>query len=279
MSLSVRFDHHFASLDLDIAFEAPTPGVTALFGPSGCGKSTVVMAVAGLLRPDHCRIALDGAVLADTGAGLYLPPERRQIGMVFQDSRLFPHMSVLRNLDFGRRRMGSGPIRLDDVVDLLGIGHLLDRRPNSLSGGERQRVAIGRALLAQPLLLAMDEPLASLDGPRKSEILPFLSRLKTALKLPILYVTHATEELASIADTLVLLDKGQVVAAAPLEEAMTRSDMPFITRDDSGAVLTACVEEHDRVRKLTGLRAGSVLLWVPELDRGVGSRLRVRRAR
>jgi molybdate transport system ATP-binding protein len=276
MSLSVRFEHQFVNLELKIAFEAPTPGVTALFGPSGCGKSTVIMVVAGLLRPSRCRIALDGTILADTDAGFSLPAERRRIGMVFQDSRLFPHMSVLRNLEFGRRRMGSGSIHLDDVVDLLGIGLLLDRRPNSLSGGERQRVAIGRALLAQPLLLAMDEPLASLDGPRKSEILPFLTRLKTALKLPILYVTHATEELASIADTLVLLENGQVVAIAPLEEAMTRNDMPFITRDDSGAVMTARVEKHDHARKLTGLRVGGALLWVLELDRELDSLVRVR---
>ena len=232
MSLSVRFDHKFTNLALKIEFEAPTPGVTALFGPSGCGKSTVVMAVAGLLRPDHCRIVLDGTVLADTEAGRTLPVERRRIGMVFQDARLFPHMSVLKNLLFGSRRSGPGSIAFDDVVELLGIGHLLARRPISLSGGERQRVAIGRALLAQPTLLAMDEPLSSLDGQRKLEILPFLARLKTVLKLPILYVTHSTEELASLADTLVLLDKGQVVAAGPFEEIVTRSDVSFAKRDD-----------------------------------------------
>jgi len=158
--------------------------------------------------------------------------------MVFQDARLFPHMSVSRNLNYGARRAPPGPIRSDDVIDLLGIGHLLKRRPHSLSGGERQRVAIGRALLAQPTLLAMDEPLASLDAPRKAEILPFLARLKTALKLPILYVTHSTEELASLADTLVLLNAGHVTAAGPLEEIITRSDLPFAMRDDSGSVFT-----------------------------------------
>ena len=196
--------------------------------------------------------------------------------MVFQDARLFPHMSVLKNLLFGSRRSGPGSIAFDDVVELLGIGHLLARRPLSLSGGERQRVAIGRALLAQPTLLAMDEPLSSLDEQRKLEILPFLARLKTVLKLPILYVTHSTEELASLADTLVLLEKGQVVAAGQFEEIVTRGDVSLANRDDSGAVLTASVEAHDPSRQLTGLRAGSVLLWVPLLDRALGSHLRLR---
>jgi molybdate transport system ATP-binding protein len=276
MSLSVRFDHQFTNLKLNIAFEAPTPGVTALFGPSGCGKSTVGMAVIGLLRPDRCRIVLDDVVLADTDARVEVSVERRRIGMVFQDARLFPHMSVLRNLHFGGRRSPPGPIRFDDVVDLLGIGQLLNRRPGSLSGGERQRVAIGRALLAQPLLLAMDEPLASLDGARKSEILPYLSRLKTRLKLPILYVTHATEELGSLADTLVLLNRGQVVAAGPFEEIVTRSDLPFAARDDAGAVLTAIVVEHDPVRHLTKLQSGSYPLWVLLQERELGSQLRIR---
>ena len=276
MSLSVRFHHRFPGLTIQIEFEAPTPGVTALFGPSGCGKSTVVMAVAGLLKPDNCRIAVEGTVLADTAAGIWYPPENRRIGMVFQDARLFPHMSVLRNLNYGARRGPSGSIRSDDVIDLLGIGHLLKRRPHSLSGGERQRVAIGRALLAQPTLLAMDEPLASLDAPRKAEILPFLARLKTALKLPILYVTHSTEELASLADTLVLLNAGHVTAAGPLEEIITRSDLPFAMRDDSGSVFTAHVVEHDKKRQLTALRTGSILLWVSLLDRELGAQVRVR---
>ncbi len=276
MSLSVRFEHQFTDLKLDIDFAAPTPGVTVLFGPSGCGKSTIVLAVIGLLRPDRCHIVLDDVVLADTASRVEVPVEHRRVGMVFQDARLFPHMSVLRNLHFGSRRSPPGPIHFDDVVDLLGIGHLLDRRPGSLSGGERQRVAIGRALLAQPVLLAMDEPLASLDDARKSEILPYLSRLKTRLKLPILYVTHATEEVGSLADTLVLLNRGQVIAAGPFEEIISRSDLPFAARDDAGAVLMATVVEHDPVRRLTKLRSGSCSLLVLLQERDVGSRLRVR---
>jgi molybdate transport system ATP-binding protein len=276
MSLSVSFRHRFTSLNLQIEFKAPTPGVIALFGPSGCGKSTIVMAAAGLLEPDTCRIDLDGTTLADSANGVSLPPERRRIGLVFQDARLFPHMSVRNNLRFGMRRAPPGPTRLDDVVDLLGIAPLLDRRPRSLSGGERQRVAIGRALLAQPKLLAMDEPLASLDGPRKAEILPFLGRLKTALQLPILYVTHSTEELASLADTLVLLNQGRVTAAGPLEEIMTRSDLPLADRDDAGAVLTTRVIAHDPHRQLTALQAGETRIWVSLIQHELGAMLRVR---
>jgi len=198
--------------------------------------------------------------------------------MVFQDARLFPHMSVVRNLRYGMRRAGSGPARihLDDVVELLGIRHLLDRRPHSLSGGERQRVAIGRALLAQPEMLAMDEPLAALDAPRKAEILPFLARLKTALKLPILYVTHSTEELGSLADTLVLLEAGCVLAAGPLPDIIARSDLPLAMRNDSGSVLPATVMEHDRSRLLTRLQAGNLFLWIPLLERKPGEQVRIR---
>jgi molybdate transport system ATP-binding protein len=175
---------------MDMAFEVLSPGVTALFGPSGAGKSTIILAAAGLLRPDFYRIEVDGQVLADTETGLWLPPERRRAGLVFQDARLFPHMSVATNLRFGMRRAPPGTISFDDVVELLGIGGLLDRRPHTLSGGERQRVAIGRTLLSQPHLLLMDEPLASLDAARKAEILPYLTRLKTVLRLPVLYVTR-----------------------------------------------------------------------------------------
>ena len=200
MSLSVLLRHRFPSVQMDMAFEVPTPGVTVLFGPSGAGKSTIISAAAGLLRPDECRIVVDDQVLADTASGVWLPPERRRMGLVFQDARLFPHMSVATNLRFGLRRARAGPVRFDEVVELLGIGALLARRPHTLSGGERQRVAIGRALLAQPHLLLMDEPLASLDSARKSEIMPYLTRLKTALKLPILYVTHALDEVAQLAE-------------------------------------------------------------------------------
>jgi molybdate transport system ATP-binding protein len=276
MSLSVALRHRFASIQMDIAFEVPSPGVTVLFGPSGSGKSTIINAAAGLLRPDACRIETDGTVLADTRSGVWLPPERRRIGLVFQDSRLFPHMSVATNLRFGMRRVGPGPVGFPEIVDLLGIGGLLDRRPHTLSGGERQRVAIGRALLAQPHLLLMDEPLASLDTARKAEILPFLTRLKTALKLPILYVTHALDEVVRLADSLVLIEAGQIMGFGSVSEVAARADLPLAQRDDAGAVLLCRVEAHDAGRSLTRLRGAGAAFLVPLLDLPLGAECRLR---
>ncbi len=276
MSLSFRLHHHFATVEIDMVFAAPSPGITVLFGPSGAGKSTVIAAAAGLLRPEECRIEVDGSVLVDTGLGIWLPPERRRVGLVFQDSRLFPHMSVLTNLRFGMRRAPPGPVRLEEVVDLLGIAALLARRPGTLSGGERQRVAIGRALLAQPRLLLMDEPLASLDAARKAEILPFLARLKTALRLPVIYVTHAPDEANRLADQLVLVEAGRVVASGPLSEVAARSDLPFGQRDDAGALLLCRVAAHEPARALTSLDAAGTTLLVPLADLPVGAACRVR---
>src|SRR5580658_10257015 len=276
MSLSVRLRHDFPTVRMDMAFEVPSPGVTVLFGPSGAGKTTIILAAAGLLRPDECRVEVDGLVMADTATGVWLPPERRHAGLVFQDARLFPHMSVATNLRFGMRRFGPGTIRFDDVVELLGIAALLDRRPHTLSGGERQRVAIGRALLAQPRLLLLDEPLASLDAARKAEILPYLTRLKTALRLPVLYVTHDLDEVTRLADSLVLLDAGHVVAYGPLAEVAARADLPLASRDDATGLLHCRVVEHDSARELTRLDAGGVAFWVPLLDTPVGNECRIR---
>jgi molybdate transport system ATP-binding protein len=261
---------------MDMAFEVPTPGVTVLFGPSGAGKSTIIAAAAGLLRPDDCRIVVDGQVLADTASGVWLPPEWRRVGLVFQDARLFPHMSVKTNLRFGMRRAPAGAVRFDEVVELLGIGALLARRPHTLSGGERQRVAIGRALLAQPHLLLMDEPLASLDAPRKTEILPYLTRLKTALRLPVIYVTHALDEVMQLADAMVLIEAGRVVGSGTLSEIASRADLPLAQRDDAGALLLCRVAEHDADRALTRLEGGGAAFWVPLLDSPLGAERRVR---
>ena len=276
MSLSVRLRHRFPSVQMDMAFEVPTPGVTVLFGPSGSGKSTIISAAAGLLRPDECRIAVDGQVLADTASGIWLPPERRRMGLVFQDARLFPHMSVATNLRFGLRRAAAGPVQFDEVVELLGIAGLMARRPHTLSGGERQRVAIGRALLAQPHLLLMDEPLASLDTLRKSEIMPYLTRLKTALKLPILYVTHALDEVAQLADSVVLIEAGRVIGSGPLSEIVARGDLPLAQRDDAGALLLCRVVEHDVGRELSLLEGGGATFWVPLLDAPLDAERRLR---
>lgn len=274
--LTVALRHRFADMALDIGFTAPAHGVTALFGPSGAGKSSVLAAVAGLLRPDACRVTLGEATVADTEAGVWLPPEQRRIGFVFQDARLFPQMSVASNLRYGQRRAPPGRIAFDTVVALLGLAPLLARRPHTLSGGERQRVAIGRALLAQPRLLLMDEPLASLDAARKAELLPFLARLHAELRLPVLYVTHAFDEVARLADTLVLLEAGRVLAAGPLELLAARADLPTARRDDAGAVLTCCVVSHDATRGLSVLESGSARLLVPQVQAGIGGILRVR---
>ncbi len=276
MSLSVLLRHRFPGAQMDMAFEVASPGVAALFGHSGSGKSTIIAAAAGLLRPDECRIAVDGQTLADTAAGVWLSPERRRVGLVFQESRLFPHMSVRTNLRFGMRRVQGAGIDFDEVVELLGIGRLLARRPNTLSGGERQRVAIGRALLAQPRLLLMDEPLASLDSARKAEILPYLSRLKTMLRLPVLYVTHAFEEVSYLADSLVLLERGRVLAAGPLADMAARGDLPIGLRDDAGAVLAARVAAHDPARRLTRLQADEITIWVPIAEAELGAPVRAR---
>jgi molybdate transport system ATP-binding protein len=276
MSFSVALRHRFPSIQMDIAFEVPSPGVTVIFGPSGSGKSTIINAAAGLLRPDTCRIEVDGKVLADTRSGIWLPPERRRAGLVFQDSRLFPHMSVATNLRFGMRRVAKGAIGFDEIVDLLGIGTLLARRPHTLSGGERQRVAIGRALLAQPHLLLMDEPLASLDSARKAEILPYLIRLKTSLKLPVLYVTHALDEVMRLADCMVLTDAGHVAGFGSLSDVAARADLPLAQRDDAGALLLCRVEQHETGRALTRLQGGGATFWVPLLDLPLNAECRAR---
>src|SRR5215472_12637886 len=271
MSLSILLRHRFPSVQIDVAFEVPSPGVTVLFGPSGGGKTTIISAAAGLLRPDECRIVVDDSVLADTAAGVWLPPEQRRMGLVFQDARLFPHMSVATNLRFGMRRAEPGPVQFDEVVALLDIGALLTRRPHTLSGGERQRVAIGRALLAQPHLLLMDEPLASLDAARKDEIMPYLIRLKQALKLPIIYVTHALDEVSRLGDSLVLVEAGRVVGYGALPEIAARADLPQAQRDDAGALLLCHVVEHDSARDLSRLEGGGAMFWVPLLDAPLGA--------
>jgi molybdate transport system ATP-binding protein len=276
MSLTVRLRHRFPSVQIDIEFTVPSPGVTALFGPSGAGKSVTIAVAAGLLRPDACRVEIDGEVLADSAAGVWLPPERRRVGLVFQDARLFPHMSVATNLRFGLRRVAPGPIQFDHVVELLGIAALLERRPHTLSGGERQRVAIGRALLAQPHLLLMDEPLASLDDARKAEILPYLTRLKTALSLPVIYVTHALDEVNRLADSLVLLEAGRVVGSGTVSEVAARTDLPLAQRDDAGALLLCRVIAHDVSRELTQLEGGGTTFWVPLLDAPLQAERRIR---
>ncbi len=276
--LQVQARHAFPGFTLDAALAAPA-GVTALFGPSGSGKSTLLQVVAGLLRPDAGRVALDGTVLLDTAAGVHVPAERRRCGVVFQDARLLPHLSVESNLRYGLRRAprdAPGP-DLAEVVGLLGIAPLLGRRPRALSGGERQRVALGRALLSRPRLLLLDEPLAALDGPRKAEILPFLERLRDAAGVPILYVTHDLAEVDRLADTLVLMEAGRVLAAGPVEVLAARPDLVLLSgRRDAGAVLSCTVDAHDPARGLTRLRFPGGTLLVPLRAEPPGAALRLR---
>ncbi|HET6221510.1 MAG TPA: molybdenum ABC transporter ATP-binding protein, partial [Dongiaceae bacterium] len=230
-------------------------------------------------KPAAGRIALNGTVLLDSAAGIDLPPERRHLGYVFQEGRLFPHLDVRRNLLYGYRRVKAAarPIGLEQIVALLGIGPLLDRRPAALSGGEKQRVAIGRALLANPRLLLMDEPLASLDGARREEILPFIERLRDELGLPIVYVSHDLGEIIRLADTVVLMSAGRVAAVGPIEEIMGRLDLrPMTGRYEAGAVLPARVTAHDETFGLTHLAFAGGELRVARLDLPVGTSVRVR---
>ncbi|MBT3361572.1 MAG: molybdenum ABC transporter ATP-binding protein [Rhodospirillales bacterium] len=263
---------------LDTKFETDT-GLTALFGKSGSGKTTLINAIAGLERPDEGRIEVDGNVLFDANAGINLPPEKRRLGYVFQESRLFPHLNVSKNLAYGMTlaRPAEGGQDFKRIVELLDLGALLTRRTRTLSGGERQRVAIGRALLANPRILLMDEPLASLDAGRKAEIIPFIERLRDELLLPIVYVSHAIEEVIRVADTMVVMSDGRVAAGGSVEDIMSRLDLyPLTGRYETGAVIAATVVGNDLDFGLTELSFAENRLWVPRLDLPLGTELRVR---
>lgn len=275
MSLSVSLRHRQGDFLLDVDFDAP-PGVTALFGASGAGKTSVVRAIAGLLRPAQGRIELNGQTLLDTGRGFELPPHRRRIGYVFQEPRLFPHLNVKQNLLYGRWFTGSrnSSAALAPVVDLLDLGPLLDRRTTRLSGGECQRVAIGRALLASPRLLLMDEPFAAIDEGRKSELLPYLERLRDAGAMPIVYVSHSAAEVARLATSVVRLAQGRVVSVGTPAEVLGRVDLPS-TELEAGSVLDAEVLGHEEEYGLTVLICGAARLRVPRLDRAAGTRLKL----
>jgi molybdate transport system ATP-binding protein len=276
--LSVAIEHRLGNFVLDAAFEA-TGGLTALFGRSGAGKTTSINAIAGLLRPDRGRIVVDGAVLTDTERGLFVPARRRRIGYVFQEGRLFPHLTVRQNLLYGRwfapKSAPGGDF--DQVVGLLGVAALLGRRPANLSGGEKQRIAIGRALLARPRLLVMDEPLASLDEARKAEILPYIERLRDEAGVPIVYVSHQVAEVARLATTMVVLNEGRVAAIGTPAAIMGRIDLfPLTGRAEAGAILLTRVAGHDPAFGLTTLQAAAGDLQVPRLDLPIGTAIRVR---
>lgn len=264
---------------LDVALNLPARGVTALFGPSGCGKTSVLRALAGLERAAG-RVAFGDTVWQDDAQGLFVPTHQRAIGYVIQEAALFPHLDVQHNLAYGLKRIASSQrrIALDQVVDLLGIGHLLQRRPDALSGGERQRVAIARALATSPALLLMDEPLAALDARRKAEVLPYLDRLHEELGIPIVYVSHAIDEVARLADHLVLMDAGRVLAEGPLSDMLARLDLPVAFGDDAGVVLDAEIGERDAQWQLARLDVDgeACRLWTRDTGQAIGRRVRLR---
>ena len=278
MTLSVDIGHRLGGFALDVAFES-SGRLTALFGSSGSGKTSLVNLIAGLMRPARGRIVVDGRVLVDTEKRLFVPRHRRRIGYVFQDARLFPHMTVAQNLRYGRFFTPAAEryADFDGVVDLLGIGDLLARRPGLLSGGERQRVAIGRALIASPKLILMDEPLASLDDARKAEILPYIERLRDETKIPIVYVSHSVAEVARLATDVVVLSGGRLLSSGPAADILARHDLlPDEARDEAGVLLNLEIAAHEDAFGLTLLRSPAGEWRLPLIDAAIGARVRAR---
>ncbi|NQV99500.1 MAG: molybdenum ABC transporter ATP-binding protein [Rhodospirillales bacterium] len=276
--LNIDLEHQQGAFRLAVSLRLQG-GLTAFYGRSGSGKTSLINLIAGLERPDVGTISLGEQVLYDSARRINIAPEKRQIGYVFQDGRLFPHLDVAANLTYARRFITTelSPDRFAQIVELLGISALLGRRPATLSGGEKQRVAIGRALLSEPQLLLMDEPLASLDAARKAEILPFIENLRDQLKTPILYVSHAMEEVVRLADSLVLIDDGRIIAHGSVEQTLSRLDLrPLTGRYEAGAVLQVEVCAHDHAYQLSTLRFAGQQLVVPAVDLPIGSGLRVR---
>lgn len=272
---SFRLDYPAFALDIDLTL--PGRGVTALFGPSGSGKTTALRCVAGLIRASEGQLIVGNDIWQDESRGVFLPTHRRPLGMVFQEASLFPHLTVQGNLKYGMKRAGatSASVGREIIVGMLGIGGLLDRMPSTLSGGERQRVALARALLTRPKLLLMDEPLAALDLKRKLEILPYLERLRDHLDIPIIYVSHSPDEVARLADHLVLMENGRVVASGAIGETLARIDLPSAFADDAGVVLDVIVAEHE-ADDLTRLIFGGGDILVSRRPEPVGQRLRCR---
>ncbi|EGT5712256.1 molybdenum ABC transporter ATP-binding protein ModC [Cronobacter dublinensis subsp. dublinensis] len=273
--LELNFTQVLGNHRLTVNETLPGSGITAVFGVSGAGKTSLINAISGLTRPQHGRIVLNDRVLSDTETDIFLPPEKRRIGYVFQDARLFPHYKVRGNLKYGMAKEMAG--QFDKLVTLLGIEPLLDRLPGTLSGGEKQRVAIGRALLTAPELLLLDEPLASLDVPRKRELLPYLQRLAREINIPMLYVSHSLEEILHLADKVLVLEQGEVKAFGSLEDIWGSSVMnPWLPPEQQSSVLKVTVLEHHPHYAMTALALGDQHLWVSRIEKPLQTPLRIR---
>ncbi|WP_339776274.1 molybdenum ABC transporter ATP-binding protein [uncultured Thalassospira sp.] len=269
MSLEIDIRHQAGILTLNARFKIERPGITALFGPSGSGKTTLINAIAGLIRPDDGTITINGKAVFDRKNNIHLPPRKRRVGYVFQDARLFPHLTVRKNLYFAHHR-SPNPLpdaKIEAIIAMLGIGGLLSRRPVKLSGGEKQRVSLGRALLGNPDILLLDEPLSALDQARKDEILPYLEALRDQRRLPILYVSHAIDEVARLADNMVVMENGQVRASGSVFDILARTDLaPLTGQFDTGAVIPAIVTGHDVKGAISYLECAGHQLIVPLLS-------------
>ena len=278
--MDVRLHLKYAAFALDVDLQLPGRGVSALYGHSGSGKTTCLRCIAGLERAAEGFVQINDEVWQDSQKGLFVPAHKRALGYVFQEASLFPHLSVRANLEFGLKRIPRQQRRVDmaQATELLGIGHLLERHPQHLSGGERQRIGIARALLTSPRLLLMDEPLAALDSKRKSEILPYLERLHDELDIPVLYVSHAQDEVARLADHIVLLSDGKALASGPIGETLARLDLPLALGDDAGVVITGSVIAYDAHYQLLTLQLPDCPLQirVAHAPLAVGKQLRVK---
>jgi len=275
--IKARFELSYDDFSLDVDLTWPSTGVTVLFGHSGSGKTTLLRCIAGLEKAPKGYLEINGRIWQDSEQQIFLPTHKRPLGYVFQEANLFTHLSVLANLHYGLKRVKNnlGLIKLNQIIELLGIGHLLTRMPNNLSGGERQRVAIARALALNPEILLMDEPLASLDFKRKQEILPYLSRLHQQLDIPVVYVTHSQQEVAQLADTLVILEDGGILASGPLSETQSRLDLPQAQEREAATVWQVTIAEHESDYHLTRVEFDGGTLSLTAVDADIGTELRV----
>lgn len=278
MNIHLQLDLARADFDVSVDVQLPAHGISVIYGPSGCGKTSLLRCVAGLETSARGRVQVGHEVWQDDAQGVRLPTHQRALGYVFQEASLFDHLDVADNLAYGLQRSRNHVSRtvLDQAIALLGIGHLLKRRSHELSGGERQRVAIARALVTQPRLLLLDEPLAALDHARKQEVLPWLEKLRDDLNIPMLYVTHAVDEVARLADTLVVMNEGRVQANGPVAEVLTQAELPVVVGEDAGALLTGIVLSIDTPWHLAQVGFAGGTLWVRDSGLAIGQTVRLR---